>query len=344
MKRAETYDVVIVGAGPAGLSAALVLGRACRRVLLCDNDTPRNGPSKAIYGFLTRDGMAPADFREAARLEMLRYRNISRAKAEVSSAKKLAAGTFRVRVGRRAVTSRKLLIATGVVDQLPEIPGIEAFFGTSVFQCPYCDGWELREAPVAVYGKAQSALEIARSLTGWTKDIALCTHGRGKISSSDRLSLERNDIRIFEQPITALRGVRGKLDALEFANGQVLERSALFFDTSCVGRSELAASLGCQFNRRGGIRCGQYEATSVAGVFVAGNVIKDVQLSIVAAGEGARAAFGINRALTREDFDLRASGVRRIEHPSMTSSPTQQRRAPPSRSRRNGDVRASRFR
>jgi thioredoxin reductase len=327
VKKSDTFDVVIVGAGPAGLSAALVLGRACRKVLLCDDQTPRNWASKAIYGFLTRDGMAPADFRKTARLELQRYRNINRAKAKVCEARKLADGTFKVRVGRLTVRSRKLLIATGVVDQLPEIAGIEAFFGTSVFQCPYCDGWELRGAPVAVYGKAQSALEIARSLTGWTHDIALCTHGRTTLSADDRRSLHRNNIRIFEKPITALRGVGGKLEAIEFQDGGVLERSALFFDTTCTGRSKLAESLGCQFNRRGGIRCGQYEATSVAGVFVAGNVVKDVQLSIVAAGEGARAAFGINRALTREDFDRRAFGVQRVEHPSMTPSPTQQRQA-----------------
>lgn len=324
MKRKDMFDVVIVGAGPAGLSAALVLGRACRKVLLCDNETPRNWASKAIYGFLTRDGMTPADFREAARVELQRYPNICRAKAEVSDAKRLADGTFAIRAGRRTVISRKVLIATGVLDKLPAIPGIESFFGTSVFQCPYCDGWELRGARVAVYGKARSALEIARSLTGWTDDIALCTNGRAGLSDGDKLRLHRNNVRLFEQPITGLHGAGGKLEAIEFQDGAVLERSALFFDTACMGRSQLAVSLGCQFNRRGGIRCGQYEATSVAGVFVAGNVIKDVQLSIVAAGEGARAAFGINRALIRENFERRALGVPRIEHPSMTPSPTEQ--------------------
>jgi thioredoxin reductase len=326
------FDVVIVGAGPAGLSAALVLGRACRTVLLCDNETPRNWASKAIYGFLTRDGMAPADFREAARVELHRYSNICRAKDEVVGAKKLADGTFAIRAGRRTVNSRKLLIATGVRDELPAIAGIESFFGSSVFQCPYCDGWELRGAPIAVYGKARSALEIARSLTGWTDDIALCTNGRAGLSDRDKLSLHRNNIRIFEQPIAALRGVGGKLEVIEFEDGAALERAALFFDTACVGRSQLAVALGCQFNRRGGIRCGQYEATSVPGVFVAGNVIKDVQLSIVAAGEGARAAFGINRALIREDFERRALGVQRVEHPSMTPSPTQKPQTDRSRS------------
>ncbi|MDB6090898.1 MAG: FAD-dependent pyridine nucleotide-disulfide oxidoreductase [Gammaproteobacteria bacterium] len=313
----SAWDVVIVGAGPAGLSAALVLGRACRRVLVCDRGTPRNRASKAINAFLTRDGISPGEFRRIAHLELHRYPNVARVAAEVTRAARLSDGGFAVRVANRTVTCRKLLIATGVLDRLPNIAGIDRFFGSSVFQCPYCDGWEVRGAPVAAYGKRQRGFEIARALTAWTDDIALCTNGPSGLSRSDKLGLRRNRIRLCEQPILRLRGSDGKLQAIEFTAGEALPRSALFFDTACTDQSQLAASLGCQFNRSGGIRCGQYEATSVPGVFVAGNIIKDVQLSIVAAAEGARAAFGINRSLTREDFSRKASGVRHIEHPTL---------------------------
>jgi thioredoxin reductase len=200
---------------------------------------------------------------------------------------------------------------------LPKIRGIEALFGTSVFQCPYCDGWELRGAAIAVYGKRQRGFEMARALTAWTHDLVLCSDGPSGLSAANRSKLQSNKIRLYEQPLARLTGTHGKLQTIEFKDGTTLARTALFFDTACTEQSKLAASLGCQFNRRGGIRCGQYEATSVPGVFVAGNIIKDVQLSIVAAAEGARAAFGINRSLTREDFEHQASGVRRIEHPSM---------------------------
>ncbi|MDB6042493.1 MAG: FAD-dependent pyridine nucleotide-disulfide oxidoreductase [Gammaproteobacteria bacterium] len=330
VKARDTWDVVIVGAGPAGLSAALVLGRACRQVLVCDNGTPRSRASKAIYAFVTRDGTPPAAFRRAAHQELRRYSNVARISAHVRRAKRLRDGRFEVQLGQRNVTCRKLLIATGVVDQLPQIAGIEKFFGTSVFQCPYCDGWEIRGAPVAVYGKARRGFEIARAMTAWTDDLALCTDGPAALSHSDKLTLRRNKIRLYEEPLTRLRGIKGKLQQIEFRDGSILPRTAMFFDTACTGRSQLAVSLGCEFNRRGGIRCGQYEATSVPGVFVAGNIIKDVQLSIVAAAEGARAAFGINRSLTREDFDRRASGVQRIEHPSMQPPLTQRRGRPQS--------------
>jgi thioredoxin reductase len=312
----QTLDVVVIGAGPAGLSAALILGRACRRVLVCDRGTPRSWASKAVYGFLTRDGIHPGEFRGIARHELRRYCNVKMLNAEVTRARRMANGLFEIKLGKRRVQCRKLLIATGVMDRLPRIPGIEHFFGTSVFQCPYCDGWELRGKPVAVYGAGTRGVEMARAMTAWTANIALCTNGISKLSKTDSLQLRRNNISVYDQAIRRLAGTRGRLEAIEFQNGSSLQRAALFFDTTCSGQSQLAESLGCRFNRHGGIRCGRYEATDVPGVFVAGNIIKDVQLSVVAAAEGARAAFGINRSLTREDFERRSSGRRRISHPN----------------------------
>ena len=309
--QAAVYDVVVIGAGPAGLSAALILGRACRRVLVCDRGTPRSWASKAIYGFLTRDGIDPAEFRALARRELRQYSNVEYVSAEASHARRLRNGYFSIRIGSRRVVCRKVLIATGLMDQLPRIKHIERFFGTSVFQCPYCDGWELRGKPIAVYGRGSRGLEIARAMTAWSGDIALCTDGPSTLSRTDRLKLSRNGIPLFEQSVVRLVGTRGRLRAIEFAGGKTLPRAALFFDTRCSDQSHLAESLGCRFNDRGGIRCGRYEATDVPGVFVAGNIIKDVQLSIVAAAEGASAAFGINRSLTREDFEVKADRHRR---------------------------------
>jgi thioredoxin reductase len=145
----------------------------------------------------------------------------------------------------------------------------------------------------------------ARALTAWTDDLVLCTGGASGYSAADRRLLERNRIRLVEKRIEALEGARGRLRTVVFRGGERLARDAMFFDTPSRSQSRLAESLGCQFGRNGGVLCGEYEATSVPGVFVAGNIIRDVQLSIVAAAEGARAAFGINRALTREDFAAR---------------------------------------
>jgi thioredoxin reductase len=279
-----------------------------------------------MHGYLSRDCIAPHEFRRIARSELRRYPNVIFHRGEVVDADRLPGGMFQVRIkGRRAVRCRKLLIATGVLDQLPPIPRIEEFFGNSVFQCPYCDGWEVRGEPVAVYGKQKRGYEMARAMTAWTDDIALCTHGPSHLSKRAKLHLARNGVTLYEDKIERLEGRDGMLRAVVFGGGQCLPRKALFFDTRTRGQSRLAEKLGCQFTHAGGVKCGQYEATSVPGVFVAGNIIKDVQLAIVAAAEGARAAFGINRTLTREDFDRKATGSRKIQHPA-TDAPLMQRR------------------
>jgi len=163
-------------------------------------------------------------------------------------------------------------------------------------------------------------------MTAWSDNIVLCTDGAARLSATEMTHLERNAIPVIEERIERLAGARGKLREIVFRGGRRLKRSALFFDTPSSSQSQLAETLGCQFARHGGIKCGQHEATSVPGVFVAGNIIKDVQLVIVAAAEGTRAAFGINRALTREDFERRATGSRRIQHPTLEDADMQRRR------------------
>ena len=325
--RTSTFDVVIAGAGPAGLSAALILGRARRRVLLCDTDKPRSWASQGIHAFITRDGISPDRFRGLARKELKQYRNVTLRIAEVTDATRDRKGGFRVTIAANTtVACRKLLIATGLRDVLPPIEKVEAYFGRTVFQCPYCDGWEMRNAATAVYGKRKRGFELARAMTAWTQDIVLCSDGPSGLSHEQRFQLKRNGIDVNEERIARLEGNHGKLKAIVFQTGRALRRSVLFFDLPTRGQSMLAESLGCQLTRHGRIQCGEYEATNVEGAFVAGNVIDDVQLAIVAAAEGARAAFGINRALTREDFEQKVTGSRRIEHPSFSDASTRRRR------------------
>jgi thioredoxin reductase len=257
-----------------------------------------------MYAYLSRDGISPSAFRAVSRAQLQRYPGVRFRAAEVVNAVRRRAGGFTVHLATGSkVRSRKLLIATGLFDLVPKIPGIDQFFGRSVFPCPYCDGWEMRDKRIAVYGRGRRGYEMARAMTAWTRDIVLCTDGRARYDRAALKNLERNGIRLIERRVKLLEGVRGRLRAVVFANGETLARDALFFDTPSRSQSQLARNIGCQFSRDGGILCGKYEATSVPGVFAAGNIIRDVQLSIVAAAEGARAAFGINRALTREDFE-----------------------------------------
>jgi len=304
MPSPEIFDVVIVGAGPAGLSAALMLGRCRRTVLVCDAGRPRNAASLALHGYLTRDGISPREFLEIGRRELERYETVTLCRVAVADAVCEGDAGFAVSLhdGTR-VRCRKLLIATGVVDNLPEIPGIEELFGRSVFHCPYCDGWEIRDQPLAIYGRGRRGLGLALELTVWSRDLVLCTDGDPELETDDLAKLVRNGIRVRQDPIERLEGQSGVLSHIVFAGGERLPRRALFFTTGQSQRSELAIRLGCEVNDKGTIRTGPYETTHVPGLFVAGDASRAVQWVVVAAAEGAEVAFAINTALTKDELN-----------------------------------------
>jgi thioredoxin reductase len=293
-------DVIIVGAGPAGLSAALVLGRACRQVLIFDDGQPRNYAARALHGFLTRDGIAPLEFRRIGLEELRRYNTVRVEEAEVTHAECQPDGAFRVSLadGRQFV-ARRLLLATGVMDHLPDVPGLREMYGHSVFHCPYCDGWEVRGQPLAVYGCNKRGYGLAVELLGWSRDIVLCSDGSCELDGDDLAALDRNDIPVREERIARLEGHDGQLERVVFENGETLPRRALFFTTGQTQASRLARLLGCQFNDKGTVRTGPYETTHVPGLYVAGDASRNVQWVIVAASEGAEAAYAISQDLIK---------------------------------------------
>src|SRR5215208_741148 len=246
------YDVIVIGAGPAGLSAALMLGRSRRRVLVCDTGKPRNAASRAMHGFLSRDGMPPAEFLRIAREQMARYDTVELRDIEVTEAE-CRDSRFHVTLADGVqLQSRKLLIATGVVDNLPEIPGFRELYGTCVFHCPYCDGWEVRDRPLAIYGRGARGLGLSLELTGWSRDLVLCTDGPTEISEEDLARLDRHGIRVREERLVRLEPRAGGSEArLVFASGDPLDRCAVFFTTGQEQQSELATRLGCVMTDKG---------------------------------------------------------------------------------------------
>ncbi|MEP7344594.1 MAG: NAD(P)/FAD-dependent oxidoreductase [Gemmatimonadaceae bacterium] len=295
------HDAIIVGAGPAGLSAALMLGRCRRNVLVCDGGGQRNIRAKEMHGYLTRDGIAPSEFLRLAAAELEPYDTVKRLALNVTSARRVQGG-FEVSFSDGQTREcRKLLLATGVVDEVPDLPGIAELYGTSVHHCPYCDGWEVRDQSIVVYGKGIHAFSLAMTLRTWTSQLLVCTGGPAEMEPDDRAMLSRHGISVREDMILRLEGSEHQIERVIFATGDPVECRALFFSTGQRQRSLLAQQLDCVFNEKGTVATGRCEATNVPGLFVAGDASQDPQFVIVAAAEGTEAATQINESLEKED-------------------------------------------
>ncbi len=296
-----SWDCIIVGGGPAGLSAALMLGRCRRRVLLCDVGDQRNLRSHALHAYLTRDGVSPSEFLRLARAELGRYGTVECREHEIVEAAREDGGfAIRAADGTRFRT-RKLLLATGLVDELPALDGLDALYGTSVHHCPYCDAWEWRDRPLAAYGEGEAATGLALSLTFWSPDVVLCTGGAA-LPDGAAARLGAAGVKIREEPVVRLEGSDGRLDRIVFASGEPARRSALFVVAGQRQRSPLAERLGCHLTDSGTVDTGTCEVTNVPGLFVAGDASKEAQFVAVAAAEGTEAAMAIHKALMKEDL------------------------------------------
>jgi thioredoxin reductase len=242
-------DVVIVGGGPAGLNAALLLGRARRRVLVCDAGTPRNAPVAHLHGFLSRDGLPPAELRRIAREQLGAYGSVELREVQVEAASTAGDGEgFVVTLadGTRE-RARRLLLASGVVDQLPAIDGLAGLWGRGIFNCPYCDGWEVRDQPLAVLGADQRTPQLALHLTRWSDDVVWCSNGPlpAPLEEAGRAPLAARGVRLRQEPIVRLEGEDGRLARVVLATGESVERRAAFLHPPTRQRSDLPGQLGC---------------------------------------------------------------------------------------------------
>lgn len=296
----KTYDAIIVGGGPAGLSAALVLGRCRRSVLILDSHQHRNAVSHAMHGFLSRDGLPPQELLRIGREQLQPY-GVEIKYLVVADANKIAEH-FELKSQAQVFRGRKLLLATGIMDNLPLLPGFNPLYGSSAFHCPYCDGWESRDKRIVAYARGKEMVEFALTLRPYTQDLVLCSDGPADIEPDQRERLARNQIPLREKPVARLDGTAGQLTHIVFGDGEVLERDVLFFHLGQKQRSDLAARLGCAVSNEEGAQANDKCATNVPGLFIAGDATRDVQQVIVAAAEGAKAAFEINMALRDEDY------------------------------------------
>lgn len=298
----ERFDAVVVGGGPAGLSAALLLGRSRRRVLVAAGGPPRNAVAEAAHNVFTRDGTPPAELLRIGRDQLSAY-DVSFREEGVIGAERTDEG-FRVLFeDGDSVEARKLLLATGVRDVLPPVDGLLELWGRGAFHCPYCHGWEIADQPLALYARGEEGFDFARKLLGWSRDLVIFTDGPAELSDRQRARLAELDVEVREEEIDRLIvDPDGHLEAVLLAGGEAVSRHALFLHPSTESRSDLPLQLGCTLTDEGRVEADESGKTTVEGVYVAGDVGGNPEMVIVAAATGSRAAATLNGDLLEEDF------------------------------------------
>ncbi|MEV4774461.1 NAD(P)/FAD-dependent oxidoreductase [Microbacterium sp. LWH12-1.2] len=308
MKTNDRHDVIIIGGGAAGLSAGLVLARAQVDVLLIDSGEQRNAPAPHMHGFVSRDGLSPAEFLAAGGDELARY-GASVRHADVTRIDRESDGTFVVSTDGSSEKARAILIATGLVDELPDLPGVRERWGTLVHHCPYCHGHEVLGRNIAVVGGVirEMSIKQAALLRSYSDRVSFITNGI-ELSETERHRLASFGVQVVDETVSHLTGDDGGLDGIALTDGEVVDCDAVFIAPRQRPRDGLPRTLGCDVDDTSGlIRTDGFGHTSVPGIWAAGNVVTPTAQVITAAGAGSAAAIAINGWLLQLNLDAAAA-------------------------------------
>lgn len=296
-------DCIVIGGGPAGLNASLVLGRSRRKTILFDDNKPRNAVTSESHGFITRDGINPQELKRIGQEELSKYPDVQIEKQRVKSVTKENDRFQVIAEDGEVYKAKKVILATGFKEVLPDIEKIKEFYGTSLFSCPFCDGWELRDRRLAIISEHQAVVHMAKMVSNWTDNLVVCTNGKQTLSADDKRLLESRGIEVYEDKIFSLIGENGFLEKIEFENGKRISCEGGFTAAEWEQASDFGLTLGCDLNERGGIETDSFKRTNIEGLYACGDTLMagPSQL-ILAAGEGSMAAIGVNAALIEEKF------------------------------------------
>ncbi|MEV0082614.1 NAD(P)/FAD-dependent oxidoreductase [Saccharopolyspora sp. NPDC050642] len=295
--RSETVDVLVIGGGAAGLNAALVLSRARRRVLVVDSGEPRNAPAHQVHGFISRDGTPPAELLATGRAEVESYGG--RVEAGEVRAVRRDGGEFDVELADRVVRARRLIVATGLRDELPEVPGLRERWGQDVLHCPYCHAWEVRDQRFGVLGWQQGAVHQALLVRQWSDDVVFFAE---TLDDDSRAKLIARGVRIVDGAVGGLEVAGDELRGVRLADGTVEALTVLFVPPRFVPNDALLTGLGCERGDDGWVRVDQGGLTSVPGVWAVGNVVDPRAQVVNAAAAGGKAAIAVNGDLVEADL------------------------------------------
>jgi len=312
--RDQMFDVLIVGGGPAGLSAGIWLGRYGHRVVLVDSGDPRNWETRGVNGFLGNPKVRPAELRGAGREECEKY-GVTLVDAIVSRGRVLGDEHFAIDLeDGRTFEGRRCVVAIGLRDEWPDVPGLEHVYGRNAHVCPDCDGFECRDKKTVVIGTGRAAVGMALDLTTWTRDIIICTNGEPpRLDEAEYCEkLDANEIPVLVDRIECVKASRdGAVYSLELAGGKCLDAEKIFFKLGQHAAGWLPAQLGCEADDDGQVMVDAHRHTSVTNVWACGDITPGPQLAIAAAADGAIAALSIHKSLVPEHRKLAPRGNRR---------------------------------
>lgn len=298
---AEAYHVIVVGGSFAGLGAAIQLGRARRRVLVVDAGRPRNRFAHSSHGFLGQDGRSPAEILETFRAEVLAYPTVRFLAGEVSDAHKVGEGDFEVSLSSgEHLHTQRLILATGIVDDLPPVPGVRERWGVTVLHCPYCHGYEVGDRRLGVLATSEMSMHQATLLRDWSDDVTLFTNGALELDADQRADLGHRGFTVEEKAVEGLVGEAPELTGVRLRNGRFVELDALFTGSRTRMASPLAERLGCAFDDGPFgpiVRTDPNKETTVFGVYSAGDAARVPHNATWAAADGVTAGVSAHRSL-----------------------------------------------
>ncbi|MEC0090978.1 NAD(P)/FAD-dependent oxidoreductase [Paenibacillus macquariensis] len=296
----QHIDVAIIGGGPAGLNAALVLGRARKSVVVIDERLPRNRVTRESHGFLSRDGISPRELRRIAMEQIKSYPAVQFVE-DTAVTITGSDGDFQIMTAQATTyRSKKLLFAVGMKDLPLNIDGLTDVYGTSAFICPYCDGWELRDQPLVLIVHGEKAIHLAKSLAGWTDQYTICTNGPDEWTNEQREEIKQHNIPAFDSAIQRIESSEGMAQSVVLEDGTVIPCTGIFFAPKLITGSDLPQALGCQTTEAGLVIVDEFGKTNVPGIYSAGDVASEMHLVVTAASLGALAGVSINGELQSE--------------------------------------------
>lgn len=302
------YDVLIVGGGPAGLSGALNLARMRRQVLVCDDARPRNAPSSHLNSFPTRDGIDPKEWRKLAKADIEKYGTTDFFNGQVQKIEK-ASGVFSAELSSgRKVTVRKVILAEGIQDRFPEIPGLKELWGKSVFHCPFCHGYEVQDKKLALLSDAKMGPHMLPMIRGLSSDLVFLTNGEENLDVEFQRHLEKNNIPWISKKISHLESSGEQLKSVHFKDGGQQAFEGIFMTPVLPFqlKSSLGISLGCEITEMGHYKIGLRGETTVPGVFAAGDATTMMQSVLVSSAAGSLAGAAAVHEILAEDFHNRS--------------------------------------